>query len=61
MMILLSQYLVTKKKNVGYNPKYHGRSSYKEKVGIISDTKELIDLTLEAGSLLRLRQDVSGT
>ena len=38
------------KANVGYNPKYHGRSSYKEKVGIISDTKELIDLTLEEGS-----------
>jgi len=38
------------KANVGYNPKYHGRPSYKEKVGIISGTKELIDLTLEEGS-----------
>ena len=36
--------------NVGYNPKYHGRSSYKEKVGVISGTKELVDLTLEEGS-----------
>ena len=35
--------------NVGYNPKYHGRPSYKEKVGIISGTKELVDLTLEEG------------
>ena len=38
------------KANIGYNPKYHGRPSYKEKVGIISGTKELIDLTLEEGS-----------
>ncbi|MGD9567092.1 MAG: transposase [Sedimentibacter sp.] len=38
------------KSNVGYNPKYHDRPSYKEKVGIISGTKELIDLTLEEGS-----------
>jgi hypothetical protein len=38
------------KANVGYNPKYHGRPSYKEKVGIISGTKELVDLTLEEGS-----------
>ena len=36
--------------NVGYNPKYHGRPSYKEKVGVISGTKELVDLTLEEGS-----------
>lgn len=36
--------------DVGYNPKYHGRSSYKEKVGVIGSTKELIDLTLEEGS-----------
>lgn len=35
---------------VGYNPKYHGRPSYKEKVGVISGTKELVDLTLEEGS-----------
>lgn len=36
--------------NIGYNPKYHGRPSYKEKVGVISGTKELVDLTLEEGS-----------
>lgn len=36
--------------NVGYNPKYHGRPSYKEKVGIISGTKELVGLTLEEGT-----------
>ena len=36
--------------DIGYNPKYHGRPSYKEKVGIISGTKELVDLTLEEGS-----------
>ena len=35
---------------IGYNPKYHGRPSYKEKVGILSGTKELVDLTLEEGS-----------
>lgn len=34
---------------MGYNPKYHGRPSYKEKVGVISGTKELVDLTLEEG------------
>lgn len=36
--------------NIGYNPKYHGRPSFKEKVGMISGTKELIDITLEEGS-----------
>ena len=36
--------------NIGYNPKYHGRPSYKEKVGVISGTKELVNLTLEEGS-----------
>ena len=36
--------------NIGYNPKYHGRPSYKEKVGVISGTKEIVDLTLEEGS-----------
>lgn len=36
--------------NIGYNPKYHGRPSYKEKVGVISGTKELVDLTLEEGA-----------
>lgn len=34
----------------GYNPSYHGRPSFKEKVGIISKTHELLDLTLEEGS-----------
>lgn len=28
----------------GYNPRYHGRPSFKEKVGIISGTHELLDL-----------------
>ena len=35
---------------IGYNPKYHGRPSYKEKVGVVSGTKEIVDLTLEEGS-----------
>jgi hypothetical protein len=35
---------------VGYNPRYHGRPSYKEKVGVVSGTKEIVDLTLEEGS-----------
>jgi len=34
----------------GYNPRYKGRASYKEKVGIISKTDELLNLTLEEGS-----------
>lgn len=34
----------------GYNPRYKGRASFKEKVGIISNTDELLDLTLEAGT-----------
>lgn len=34
----------------GYNPRYKGRPSFKEKVGIISKTDELLDLTLEAGT-----------
>ncbi len=38
------------KAKVGYNPKYHGRASFKEKVGIISGSKELVDLTLEQGN-----------
>ncbi len=33
----------------GYNPRYKGRPSFKVKVGIISKTNELLDLTLEAG------------
>jgi hypothetical protein len=36
--------------NVGYNPKYHGRPSFKEKVGMISGSKELVNITLEEGS-----------
>lgn len=38
------------KAKVGYNPRYHGRASYKEKVGMISGSKELVDLTLEEGN-----------
>ena len=34
---------------VGYNPRYHGRPSYKEKVAILSGSREIIDLTLEDG------------
>ncbi len=34
---------------VGYNPKYHGRGSYKEKFGIITDSSELLNATLESG------------
>jgi hypothetical protein len=34
----------------GYNPRYKGRPSFKEKVGVVSKTNELLDLTLEAGT-----------
>lgn len=34
----------------GYNPRYNGRPSFKEKVGIISGTHELLDVTLEEGT-----------
>mgnify|MGYP000377408376 CR=1 FL=1 len=34
----------------GYNPRYHGRTSFKEKLGIIANTHEFIDLTLEKNS-----------
>lgn len=34
----------------GYNPRYHGRPSFKEKVAIISQTHELLDVTLEEGT-----------
>lgn len=34
---------------IGYNPRYHGRPSFKEKVGIIAGTDELLDITLESG------------
>jgi len=33
----------------GYNPRYKGRPSFKEKIGIIADTDELLNLTLEDG------------
>lgn len=33
----------------GYNPRYKGRPSFKEKIGIIAGTNELLDLTLEDG------------
>lgn len=36
--------------DIGYNPKYHGRPSFKEKVCVIGDTKEIAGLTLEEGS-----------
>ncbi|WP_434579372.1 IS1380 family transposase [Thermoanaerobacterium thermosaccharolyticum] len=35
--------------SVGYNPRYHGRPSFKEKLGIIANTNELVDITLEDG------------
>ena len=34
---------------IGYNPRYNGRPSFKEKVGIIAGTDELLDITLENG------------
>lgn len=34
---------------VGYNPRYHGRPSFKEKVGFIAGSNELLDITLESG------------
>lgn len=34
---------------IGYNPRYNGRPSFKEKVGFISGTDELLDITLEDG------------
>jgi len=34
----------------GYNPRYNGRPSFKEKVGIIDQTHELLDVTLEEGT-----------
>jgi len=33
----------------GYNPRYKGRPSFKEKLGIIAGTDEVIDITLESG------------
>ena len=34
---------------VGYNPQKNGRPSFKEKVGILAETNEVINLTLENG------------
>ncbi len=34
----------------GYNPRYKGRAAFKEKLGIVSGTDEILDLTLEAGT-----------
>ncbi len=34
---------------VGYNPTKHGRASFKEKVGILGLTNEIVNLTLESG------------
>ena len=34
---------------VGYNPQKNGRSSFKEKLGILAQTNEVINLTLENG------------
>ncbi len=35
---------------VGYNPRYKGRPSFKEKIGMISGTNELLNVTLEEGN-----------
>ena len=37
--------------NVGYNPRYHGRSSYKVKVAFISGTCELVHAGLYSGTV----------
>lgn len=34
---------------VGYNPRYKGRSSFKEKLAVLHASHEVIDLTLESG------------
>jgi hypothetical protein len=34
---------------IGYNPRYKGRASYKEKIGIIAGTDEVLNVTLENG------------
>lgn len=34
---------------VGYNPRYKGRPSFKEKIGIIAGTDEVLNVTLENG------------
>ena len=35
---------------VGYNPRYKGRPSFKEKIAMISGTNELLNVTLEEGN-----------
>jgi hypothetical protein len=35
---------------IGYNPRYKGRPSYKEKLCIIANTNEVLNVTLESGS-----------
>jgi hypothetical protein len=35
---------------VGYNPRYKGRPSFKEKIGMISTSNELLNVTLESGT-----------
>ncbi|MHB1418007.1 MAG: IS1380 family transposase [Bacillota bacterium] len=35
---------------IGYNPRYHGRPSYKLRVGFVQGTKELVGLELRPGS-----------
>jgi len=34
---------------IGYNPQKNGRASFKEKVGILAQTNEVINLTIENG------------
>ena len=34
---------------IGYNPTKHGRASFKEKIGILASTNEVVNLTLENG------------
>jgi len=34
---------------IGYNPRYKGRPSFKEKIGIIAGTDEVLNVTLENG------------
>lgn len=35
---------------IGYNPRYKGRPSFKEKIAAIAGTDELLDITLESGT-----------
>ena len=34
---------------IGYNPRYKGRASFKEKIGVIAGTDEVLNVTLENG------------